>query len=69
MLFPALVSGAVLVEKVFAWPGMGRAVVDAVVRRDYPLVGGAVLVTSIAVVAGTMLADVAVSWADPRRRS
>jgi len=69
VLFPALVSGAVLVEKVFAWPGMGRAVVDAVVRRDYPLVGGAVLVTSIAVVAGTMLADVAVSWADPRRRS
>jgi len=69
VLFPALVSGAVLVEKVFAWPGMGRAVVDAVVRRDYPLVGGAVLVTSVAVVAGTMLADLAVSWADPRRRS
>lgn len=69
VLFPALVSGTVLVEKIFAWPGMGRAVVDAVVRRDYPLVGGAVLVTSLAVVAGTMLADLAVSWADPRRHS
>ena len=68
VLFPALVSGAVLVEKVFAWPGMGRAVVDAVARRDYPLVSGAVLVSSLFVVLGTLLADLAVAWADPRRR-
>lgn len=68
VLFPALVSGAVLVEKIFAWPGMGRAVVDAVLRRDYPLVIGAVLVSSLCVVVGTMLADLAVAWADPRRR-
>lgn len=68
VLFPALVSGAVLVEKVFGWPGMGRVVVDAVLRRDYPLVSGAVLVSSLFVVAGTVLADVAVAWADPRRR-
>ena len=68
VLFPALISGAVLVEKIFAWPGMGRAVVDAVTRRDYPLVGGAVLVSSLFVVVGTVLADLAVSWADPRRR-
>jgi len=68
VLFPALVSGAVLVETVFAWPGMGRAVVDAVLRRDYPLVGGAVIVSSLFVVLGTLLADLAVTWADPRRR-
>lgn len=68
VLFPALISGAVLVEKVFAWPGMGRVVVDAVIRRDYPLVGGAVLVSSLFVVVGTVLADLAASWADPRRR-
>jgi peptide/nickel transport system permease protein len=68
VLFPALVSGAVLVEKVFAWPGMGRAVVDAVMRRDYPLVVGTVLVSSLCVVVGTLLADLAVAWADPRRR-
>ncbi|MDH5233512.1 MAG: ABC transporter permease [Gemmatimonadota bacterium] len=68
VLFPALVSGAVLVEKIFAWPGMGRAVVDAVLRRDYPLVVGTVLVSSLCVVVGTMLADLAVLWADPRRR-
>lgn len=68
VLFPALISGAVLVERVFAWPGMGRAVVDAVVRRDYMLVSGAVLVSSLFVVVGTVLADLAVTWADPRRR-
>jgi peptide/nickel transport system permease protein len=68
VLFPALIGGAVLVEKVFAWPGMGSVVVDAVVRRDYPLVGGCVLLSSLVVVLGTVLADVAVAWADPRRR-
>ncbi|MCE9602729.1 MAG: ABC transporter permease subunit, partial [Gemmatimonadetes bacterium] len=54
--------------KIFAWPGMGRAIVDAVIRRDYPLVGGVVLVSSLFVVLGTLLADLAVAWADPRRR-
>ncbi|MCC7000592.1 MAG: ABC transporter permease [Gemmatimonadaceae bacterium] len=68
VLFPALIGGAVLVERVFAWPGMGSVVVDAVVRRDYPLVGGSVLLSSLAVVMGTVLADIAVAWADPRRR-
>lgn len=68
VVFPALVSGAVLVERVFAWPGMGRAIVEAVLRRDYPLVVGAVMVSSLFVVLGTMLADLAVAWADPRQR-
>jgi peptide/nickel transport system permease protein len=68
VILPALVGGAVLVETVFAWPGMGRAIVLAVDRRDYPLVTGAVLVSSVAVVAGTIVADLAVAWADPRRR-
>lgn len=69
VLFPSLVSGAVLVERIFAWPGMGRTMVDAVMRRDYPLVSGALLVSSLFVVLGTMLADLAVAWADPRRRT
>lgn len=68
VLFPALIGGAVLVERVFAWPGMGRAVVEAVSRRDYPLVTGAVLVSALFVVLGTLLADLAVAWADPRLR-
>lgn len=68
VLLASLASGAVLVERIFAWPGMGRALVDAVLYRDYPLVVGAVLVTSVGVVMATLLADLAVWWADPRAR-
>ncbi len=68
VLLASLASGAVLIERIFAWPGMGRALVDAVLYRDYPLVAGAVLVTSIGVVGATLLADLAVWWADPRAR-
>jgi peptide/nickel transport system permease protein len=68
VLLPSLVGGAFLVEKVFAWPGMGLLTVDAVLGRDYHLVVGSVLVTSVGVVAGTFLADVALLWADPRVR-
>lgn len=68
LLLPAVVGGAVLVEKIFAWPGMGLTVVDAVLARDYHLVVGCVMVTSACVVAGTLLADLALLWADPRVR-
>lgn len=64
----ALVGGAVIVEQVFDWPGMGRLMVAAVQARDYPLVVGGVLVGAVATVVGTMLADFALLWADPRQR-
>jgi peptide/nickel transport system permease protein len=69
VLLASLVSGAVLVERIFAWPGMGRAMLEAVLYRDYPLVAGGVLVTSVGVVLGTIAADIAVAWADPRLRT
>ena len=69
VMLGAVAGGTVLVERVFDWPGMGRAIVEAVGQRDYPLVAGAVLVTSTAVVCATLLADLAVAWADPRLRS
>lgn len=68
LLLPALAGGAVLVESVFAWPGMGRTIVSAVQLRDYPLVVGGVLVSATLVVLGSLLADLAVAWADPRLR-
>lgn len=68
VVLPGLVSGAVLVEKIFAWPGMGQLTVDAVLARDYHLVVGSVLVTSASVVLGTLVADLALLWADPRVR-
>lgn len=68
VLIPSVLGGAVLVETVFGWPGMGRLTVDAVLSADYHLVVGCVLVSSLAVVTGSLLADLAVLWADPRLR-
>ena len=66
---PALFSGAVFVEAVFAWPGVGRILVEAVQARDYPVVMAATAVSAVLVVAGNMLADVFAAWTDPRVRS
>jgi peptide/nickel transport system permease protein len=66
---PLLFTGAVFVERVFAWPGMGWTVVNAVGTRDYPLVLAGVVVTSATVAAGSLLADALYIWADPRVRN
>jgi len=65
---PALFSGTVFVETVFAWPGVGRRLVEAVRARDYPVVMGATVVSAVLVVVGNLLADVATAWIDPRVR-
>ncbi|HET7614210.1 MAG TPA: ABC transporter permease [Gemmatimonadaceae bacterium] len=66
--FPALLTGAFFIEKIFAWPGMGFAVVSAIGTRDYPLVVGGVIIGSIMVALGSLLADLLYAWADPRLR-
>ncbi|HEX7937983.1 MAG TPA: ABC transporter permease [Gemmatimonadaceae bacterium] len=66
--FPALLGGAVFVERIFAWPGMGYLMTTAVATRDYPLVLAAVLIGSFLVVAGSALADIGYALADPRVR-
>jgi len=63
------VSGVVVIERIFAWPGMGRLLFEGVLARDYPLVAGGVLVASIGTVLGTLLADLALRWADPRQQA
>jgi peptide/nickel transport system permease protein len=66
--FPFLLTGAVLIETVFSWPGMGRLAVNAILQRDYPVVTAAALVASAMVVFGNLLADVLYAGADPRIR-
>ncbi|HMI57875.1 MAG TPA: ABC transporter permease [Gemmatimonadaceae bacterium] len=66
---PLLLSGAVLVEIIFSWPGMGWITASAVSSRDYALVTSSVLVTSALVVVGTIIADLLYSLADPRVRA
>jgi peptide/nickel transport system permease protein len=68
LALPMLFSGAVLVETVFAWPGLGRLAFEALLRRDYPVVTGAATFVALAVVAGNLVADVLTRLADPRTR-
>ena len=65
---PALVGGAVFVERVFSWPGMGLLAVNAIFVRDYALVIASAVIGAAMVVLGSFLADVAYAIADPRVR-
>ncbi|MGH3916174.1 MAG: ABC transporter permease [Pseudonocardiaceae bacterium] len=66
---PELVTGAVLVEAVFSWPGIASAVVSAALDVDFPLLAAITLLTTAAVLVGALLADVAVVLFDPRVRA
>jgi peptide/nickel transport system permease protein len=65
---PTLFSGAVFIEAIFAWPGVGRVLVEAVLARDYPVVMAATAVSAVLVVLGNLLAELLVRWVDPRVR-
>ncbi|MDV2475196.1 ABC transporter permease [Rhodococcus zopfii] len=63
-----LLSGAVVVESVFAYPGLGKLTYDAVTARDYPLLQGAFLLATVGIVAANLLADLTYPLLDPRVR-
>jgi peptide/nickel transport system permease protein len=65
---PELLSGAVITETIFQWPGMGMLAVRAVSARDYPLILGTILVTATMVLVSNLLADLLYGAADPRIR-
>jgi peptide/nickel transport system permease protein len=65
---PFLLSGALVVEVVFAWPGMGRVTFDAMRARDYPVILAGTCLAALLVVAGNFAADLLQAWADPRVR-
>jgi peptide/nickel transport system permease protein len=62
----ALVGGAVVIETVFAWPGLGRLIYDALLQRDYPVLLGVFLVMSVIVIALNLLTDAIYRVIDPR---
>jgi peptide/nickel transport system permease protein len=63
-----LLGGAVLTETVFAWPGIGRLMVEAIQGRDFPVVQGAVLLTAVTFVVINLLVDLLYAFVDPRIR-
>jgi peptide/nickel transport system permease protein len=66
---PVLVSGSLVTEVVFAWPGMGRLAFEAILARDVPVVLAATLLSAVLVIAGNVAADLAMAAADPRIRT
>ncbi|MFP4588841.1 MAG: ABC transporter permease [Candidatus Bipolaricaulota bacterium] len=68
MRLPWLFGGAVVTETVFAWPGMGRLMVQAVFKRDYPVVQGVVLLIAVMVVLSNLAVDISYAFVDPRIR-
>ncbi len=68
LALPALFSGAVFVEAIFAWPGVGQVLVQAVQARDYPVVMAAATISAVLVVSGNLLAEFLATLADPRTR-
>jgi peptide/nickel transport system permease protein len=63
---PFLLGGAVVTEKIFSWPGMGRLTVDAIYARDYPVVLAVNFVVALMVISGNLLADIGYAVLDPR---
>ena len=66
MSLSTVFSGALLTETVFSWPGMGRMIYDGVAARDYPIIMGGFLVTTILVVVGSFITDLVYMYLDPR---
>lgn len=66
LALPFLLGGAVLIEKVFAWPGMGLLAVEAIGARDYPVILATSMIAAVLVVLGNLLADVTYALVDPR---
>lgn len=64
--FGVLLSGAVVTETVFAWPGIGRIVIDAINTRDYPVLQAAVIVSAFLILFLNLLVDLFYAWLDPR---
>ena len=65
---PALIGGALIIETIFSWPGVGALAYDALRQRDYPVQMAVLLMGATAVLAANLLADVAYAWVDPRVR-
>ena len=68
VIFAAIVGGAIVVETVFAWPGLGKLLVDAVLQRDFPMIQGTVILIGAIFILTNLITDVLYAFVDPKIR-
>jgi peptide/nickel transport system permease protein len=68
LTLPGLLSGSIIIEQIFSWPGMGRLFFESIRERDYPTIMGLTLMFSILTLAGQLVADILYAVVDPRVR-
>ena len=66
LTLPGLLSGSIILEQIFNWPGMGRLFFESLSVRDYPVIMGLTLMFSVLTIAGQLLADILYTVVDPR---
>ncbi|MGA1866962.1 MAG: ABC transporter permease [bacterium] len=66
LILPGLIGGSVIIESIFAWPGMGRLGYEAILARDYPVILALNFISAVLVLLGTFISDVLYMFADPR---
>jgi ABC-type dipeptide/oligopeptide/nickel transport system permease component len=66
--FGAVLTGTIITETIFAWPGVGRLLIQAISFRDYPLVQGCILFIAVTYVGVNLAVDLVYAWLDPRIR-
>ena len=66
MLLPGLIGGSVIIESIFAWPGMGRMGYEAILARDFPIIITLNFFSAVLVLAGTFVSDLLYMFVDPR---
>jgi len=68
MIFAMLITGAVITEQVFNWPGIGRMIVTATFERDFPVVQAITIITAVFVLGINLLVDISYAYIDPQIR-
>ena len=68
LALPLLLSGALIIEVIFAWPGVGLTIYQAILERDFPLILASTAMSGVLVVLGSLAADLLLAWLDPRVR-
>jgi len=69
LMFGSIITGAILTETIFSWPGIGKWIVASINARDYPVIQGGILIIALMVISINMLVDLVYAWADPRMRN